>query len=278
MAEILRKRAREKHPGEVKEEEVLVKKTEEEKELTALGAAKVELEERAIKVSEKEWTPKTDLGRDVLNGKITNIDQILSDSRTILEPEIVDRLVPNLDSALLNIGQSKGKFGGGKRSIWRQTQKKTKEGNKPKFGACVVVGNHDGYVGIGYGKAKETMPARGKAVKNAKINLISVKRGCGSWACGCKQHHTIPFSVLGKCGSVRVLLKPAPKGTGLVSESEIKKILELAGVKDVYSKAFGQARTKINLAKACFDALKKLSKTKVQERYIEELGIKQGQI
>ena len=183
-----------------------------------------------------------------------------------------------METVLLNIGQSKGKFGGGKRSIWRQTQKKTKEGNKPKFAAYVVIGNRNGYIGIGYGKSKETMPAREKAVKNSKLNLISIRRGCGSWACGCKEPHAIPFAVEGRCGSVRVLLKPAPKGTGLIAESEVKKMLELAGVKDVYSKVHGQARTKINLVKACFEALKQLSRTKIKPEVRDQLGIKEGLI
>ncbi len=291
MPEIERKRAREKHPGsEIELKEEPISKAPEEVTEAIVPVAEVEVEEikeeeavvedisRGIVVSKTEWKPKTEFGRLVQADKITNIDQILSSSKPILEPEIVDKLLPNMETVLLNIGQSKGKFGGGKRSIWRQTQKKTMEGNKPKFATFVVIGNRNGYVGVGYGKSKETMPAREKAVKNSKLNLISIKRGCGSWACGCKETHTIPFEVEGRCGSVRVLLKPAPKGTGLISESEIKKILELAGIKDIYSKAYGQARTKINLVKACFEALKKLSTTKVKQEFVEKLGIKEGQI
>ena len=157
------------------------------------------------------WTPRTELGKKVKAGEITNIDEILDKGLRILEPEIVDALLPDLESDLLAIGQSKGKFGGGKKSIWRQTQKKSKEGNKPSFTTMAVVGNRDGYVGLGTGKAKETMPAREKATRRAKLNIIKIKRGCGSWECGCGEQHSIPFAAKGKCGSVEFFLKPSPK-------------------------------------------------------------------
>src|SRR3989344_938043 len=136
-------------------------------------------------IEESSWKPKTELGRKVKSQEIISVEQLLQQDKKLLEAEIIDILVKDIQSDLLNVGQSKGKFGGGKRSIWRQTQKKTCEGNKPKFAALAVVGNRDGYVGIGHGKAKETMPAREKAVRNAKLDIISIKRGCGSWSCYC---------------------------------------------------------------------------------------------
>lgn len=226
----------------------------------------------------ESWQPRTELGKKVKSGEIKNIDEILDKGLKILEPEIVDILVPDLQSDLLAIGQSKGKFGGGKRSIWRQTQKKTKEGNKPKFAALSVVGNKNGYIGIGYGKSKETVPAREKAIKQAKLNLIKIRRGCGSWECSCGQPHSIPFKLYGKTGSIEIKLMPAPKGTGISTEKEIKKILELAGVKDIYSKTKGQTRTKLNFIFACFNALKQLTKTKVKHDSIKKLGIIEGKI
>lgn len=207
------------------------------------------------------WKPKTELGRKVKAGEIKDIDEILVTGLRVLEPEIVDILIPNLESELILVGQSKGKFGGGKRSIWKQTQKKTKEGNKPKFATLIVVGNKDGYLGLGYGKSKETMPAREKALRKAKLSIIKVIRGCGSWACADKEPHSIPFKVEGKEGSVRIILLPAPKGTNLKIEKECQKLLRLAGIKDIYSKSFG-TKTKLNLVKACFNALKNLSKIK----------------
>jgi len=202
------------------------------------------------------WEPKTKLGRDVKNGKITDIDEILESKKKILEEQIVDKLL-NLKTDLILIGQAKGKFGGGKRRAWRQTQKKTQEGNVPTFSTMAVVGDGNGHVGIGDGKAKETLPARDKAIRKAKLNIIKIVRACSSFDCACNEQHTVPFKVTGKSGSVRVILIPAPQGTGLVVAGELKKILRLAGIKDVYSKSFGRVRTTFNLVKACFDALNK---------------------
>lgn len=254
--------------------EPMKKKTEEIEESSLVSVEEKiktiepeELEERRIRLTPQEreeketekrieeWKPKTELGRLVKEKKIKDIDQILIDNK-ILESEIIDSLL-KLKSDLLAIGQSKGKFGGGKRRAWRQTQKKTAEGNVPTFACMVVVGNEAGYVGLGYGKAKETLPARAKALRDAKLNLIKVERGCGSFDCLCKEKHSIPFKVEGKCGSSKIRLWPAPQGTGLVIGDECKKILRLAGIKDVYSKTFGQTRTTFNVAKACLEALKK---------------------
>ncbi|MBI2106330.1 30S ribosomal protein S5 [Candidatus Woesearchaeota archaeon] len=221
------------------------------------------------------WKPKTEIGRKVKSGEIKSMEEIFNSGKKILESKIVDALISNLESEFIDVGQSKGKFGGGKRSIWRQTQKKTKEGNKPKFTTLIVVGNRDGYVGLGRGKAKETMPAREKALHQAKLNLIQIVRGCGSWA-GVPDTNSIPFAVEGKCGSVKLRLMPAPKGTGLCVENQCKKMLALAGIKDIYSKTFGQTKIKINLMEACFDALKNLSLVKVKQEHLEKLGYKEG--
>ena len=159
----------------------------------------------------EKWKPKTAFGTKVKNREIINIDEILDQGHRIMEAEIVDTLVPNLTIDLLEVGQSKGKFGGGKGSIWKQTQKKTAEGNRITFSAFAVVGNKNGYVGVGYGRAKETVPAREKAIRNAKLNLMKIRRGCGSWACGCKTSHSIPFKIEGSAGSVMMRIMPAPR-------------------------------------------------------------------
>ncbi len=205
----------------------------------------------------ERWVPKTNLGKLVKEKKIKNIDEALK--YRILEPEIVDSLL-KLKTDILNIGQSKGKFGGGKRRAWRQTQRKTSEGNVPTFSCFSVVGNSDSYIGVGYGRAKETLPAREKATRKAKLALFKIRRACGSFDCNCNEEHTVPFIVKGKCGSCRVKLLPAPQGTGLVIGDECKKILKLAGIKDVYSVSDGQKRTTINLARACIDALNKTNR------------------
>ncbi len=223
------------------------------------------------------WQPRTALGRSVKEGKITDIDSILDRNIPILEPEIIEMLLPNCESDLLLIGQAKGKFGGGQRRVFRQTQKKTAEGNKPNFATCAVIGNKNGYVGVGYGKSKETVPARDKASRRAKLNIKRIRRGCGSWECGCKEPHSLPYAVEGKCGSIRLRLIPAPKGKGLVAQREVQKILRLAGIQDVWSKVFGNARKTLNVAYACVDALNKLVEMKVQEEVKEKLGFCEGE-
>lgn len=207
------------------------------------------------------WAPKTQLGRDVKDGTIGSIDEVLASGKKILEPELVDKLL-SLESDLLLIGQAKGKFGGGKRRAWRQTQKKTKEGNVVTFSSMAVVGDKQGHVGVGLGRAKETLPCREKALRQAKLNVIKVIRGCGHFDCSCDQPHSLPFTVEGKCGSVRIKLLPAPQGTGLVVGNELKRILRLAGIADAYGVSSGQVRTTINAGKACIDALKKTTRMK----------------
>jgi len=205
------------------------------------------------------WTPKTKLGLDVKEGRVKNLDDILDKGKKILEEQIVDTLT-NVQSDLVAIGQSKGKFGGGKRRAWRQTQRKTEEGNVMTFSAMAVVGDEKGHLGIGTGKAKETLPARDKAIRKAKLNIFKVVRSCASFDCNCSEKHTIPFEVWGKSGSVQIKLMPAPQGTGLVVADNIKALLRLAGIKDVYSKTFGKQRTTFNLVKACAQALKQTNK------------------
>ena len=206
----------------------------------------------------ESWNPRTSMGKRVKNGEIKDIDEILDNGMKILEAQTVDILLPNLESDLLTVGQSKGKFGGGKRTIWRQVQKKTNEGNKPSFATLSIVGNRNGYIGMGYGKAKETVPAREKALRNAKLNIIKIRRGCGSWECNCREPHSLPYTIYGKSGSV--------------------KIYSLAGFKDVYSKSFGKTVTKLNLFYALWNSLIDLSKKKVKEQDIKTLGLVEGRV
>ncbi len=224
----------------------------------------------------ESWKPKTDMGMKVKTGEITSITQLLRLGKKVLEAEIVDVLMPGLKSDFLFIGQAKGKFGGGQRRIFRQTQKKTREGNKPKFATMVVVGDEDGHVGLGYGKAKETVPAKEKSLRNAKRNIFEIARGCGSWECLCGENHTVPFTVEGRCGSVRIKLIPAPKGKGLCVEKEVAKILKIAGISDVWSNTLGQTKNKINLIKACEKALKKLTTTRVLPEFGERVSFRTG--
>jgi small subunit ribosomal protein S5 len=224
------------------------------------------------------WTPKTRLGQRVKSGEITTIVQALRSGERIMEAQIVDILMPNVESDMLWIGQSRGKFGGGQRRLFKQTQKKTPEGNKPSFGTLAVIGNRDGVVGIGYGKSKDTVPARVKALRNAKLNVFMIRRGSGSWESNTTEPHSIPFTVEGKCGSIRIKLMPAPKGNGLVIEPNCATVLALAGVKDIWSKASGQTRRTRNLVFALIDALKKLAVYKTTPKGVEATGMIEGPV
>ncbi len=251
---------KQKKESEESEEEKIIEKLVGKE---AIKKSEAELEEERMRSEEKRrideqlarWVPRTKLGKLVKEKKIVDVDEMLEKYK-VLEAEIPESLL-ELRSELLMIGQAKGKFGGGKRRAWRQTQKKTAEGNVPTFACMAVVGDMNGHVGLGYGKAKETLPGRTKALRDAKLKIFKIKRGCGSFDCSCGEMHSLPFKVEGKCGSVRIILTPAPQGTGLAVGDEVKKILRLAGIKDIYGKTFGQTRSTINLAKACIIALKR---------------------
>lgn len=262
---------------------MVVAKKKDKIESPTLVTEPVEVKEKLEGIEEVQetgtaWLPMTELGKRVQKGEITDIDDLFNQSFRILEARIVDKLLPDIQEELLLVGQAKGKFGGGQRRIFKQTQKKTAEGNKPKFMTCAVVGNKNGYVGVGIGKSKETVPSRDKAKRNARINLIRIRRGCGSWECNCHQPHSIPFAVEGKCGSSVIQLIPAPKGKGLCVEKESAKVLILAGIKDVWSKTSGQTSTKLNLVQATIGALKKLSEIKIKPDDIQKLGIIEGKL
>lgn len=188
------------------------------------------------------WQPRTLTGKLVKDGRIRSLDDIFRLNLPIKEPEIIDYFLPDLKHEVVNINI---------------VQRQTDAGEVSQFQVLVVVGNEDGYVGIGIGKAKQVSMAIEKAIKKAKLNLIPVRRGCGSWHCSCVEPHSVPFKVEGKAGSVRVRLIPAPKGVGLVAGDAAKVVLKLAGIRDVWTQTFGDTRTTINFVKATFEALKR---------------------
>jgi small subunit ribosomal protein S5 len=190
----------------------------------------------------ESWAPRTKLGRMILEGQISSIEELFMEGHRIREPEIVDVLLPDLQEEVINIGL---------------VQKQTDAGEKSQFRAIVVVGNRDGYVGLGSGKARQVRSAIEKAAVDARLNIIPVRRGCGSWECGCGKHHSLPFQVQGSCGGVEVVLIPGPRGLGVVASEAAKVILGLAGVKDTWTRSFGSTRTVPSFACAVFDALKK---------------------
>ncbi len=258
MQEIVEKREK-KADDEITKEAIENFKKEETRNTSPVRISREERFAREAQEKLDNWVPITQLGKDVRTGKIKNIDEVFKLGIQIMEPQIVDLLIPNLQQDVLFIGQSKGKFGGGKRRAFRQTQKVNKEGTSLTFGVMAVVGDGKGHVGLGYGRAGETLPAKEKAIRKAKLNLTKIPRGCASYDCSCSEPHSIPIATEGKCSSVRVKLIPAPQGTGLVVGNELKKILKAVGIKDVYSKTSGKVGTTFNTAKACMEALNKLN-------------------
>ncbi len=196
-----------------------------------------------MKNNADEWIPKTRLGRMVKNGEITSMSQALKSGFPIKEPEIANVLL-DLEDEVLDVNM---------------VQRMTDSGRRIKFCIMVVVGNKDGFVGLGEAKGKEVGAGIRKAIENGKLNIIQVKRGCGSWECGCGAPHSFPFKVDGKSGSVRVTFKPAPRGIGLAVGDVAKTILEMAGIKDAWTFTRGRTRTTMNYARASFNALKILS-------------------
>ena len=208
--------------------------------------------------NKEEFIPKTQLGHMVKEGKITDIDEIFDKGLPIMELGIIDTLLPDLEEEVMDVNL---------------VQRMHKSGRKVNFRVIVAVGNKNGYIGLGQGKAKEVGPAIRKAVDNAKFNIIKVRRGCGDWGCVCGREHTVPFKVEGKKGSVRVTLIPAPGGVGLAIGNVGKTILGLAGIDDVWSQTMGQTQTTINFANAVFDALKQLSRIKARKSDLKSLGV-----
>ncbi len=128
-----------------------------------------------------------------------------------------------------------------------RNSKATKGGRNMSFSALVIVGNRDGKVGYGFGKANEVADAIRKASEVAKKNVIEVSL----------HGVTLPHEVNVKYKGAKVLIKPASSGTGLIAGGGVRAVLELAGVKDVLAKSLGSANS-INMVKATFAALKSL--------------------
>lgn len=209
------------------------------------------------------WDPTTRLGNLVKAGKITNMHDALNAGLPLREVEIVDILLPELEDEVLDVNM---------------VQRMTDSGRRVRFAITTVVGNNDGYVGVGVAKGKEVGPAIRKAIDHAKVNILELRRGCGSWDCGCKEPHSFPFQIKGKCSSVEIILKPAPRGVSLAVSDVPRKILKLAGIKDCWAITSGQTRTTLNYSKAVFDALKQLNRTKVTKTQMDEFKIAEGQI
>ncbi|MFA5108437.1 MAG: 30S ribosomal protein S5 [Candidatus Micrarchaeia archaeon] len=204
------------------------------------------------------WSPKSSIGVKVKAREISSIEEIYDLGKPILEAEIVDFLLPNLSSETLEI---------------KSTQRMTDCGRKMQFRAIVLVGDKNGHFGIGAGKSEEVRPAIENASKNARRNIICVPRGNGSWEDKSKSPHSIPIQVIGKNGSVEVVIKPAPRGVGLAANPIVRKVLSYAGIKNAWSFSRGRTRNIYNMSMAVANALSSLNSMKYNGDW-SEMGSK----
>ena len=209
----------------------------------------------------RNWTPRTRLGRMVMNGEILTYEEALATGFPIREAEIVDALLPDMEDDVLSVNM---------------IQRMTDSGRRVRFNVLCAVGNGDGYVGLSICKGKEVASTIQKAITQAKLNLVPVFRGNGSWESAEGPGNSIPFKATGRSGSTRVTLLPAPSGKGLVIGDYGRRVLKLAGVEDVWSRSSGQTRSTINFAKATFNALEVLGRAKVNDQVMEKLHITIG--
>jgi small subunit ribosomal protein S2e len=180
------------------------------------------------------------LGRLVKAGKINSIEEIFLHSLPIKEAQIVDYFIKNLKDEVMKI---------------MPVQKQSAAGQRTRFKAFIAIGDSNGHIGLGVKCSSEVANAIKSAIVLAKLSIVPVRRGY--WGNNAGAPHTVPNKLTGHCGSVRVRFIPAPRGTGLVAAPATKKMLTLAGVKDVYTSTRGHSRTMGNFIKASYFALAK---------------------
>jgi len=188
-----------------------------------------------------DWVPVTKLGRLVKNKKIKTLEDIYMFSLAVKEYQIVEEFLgTQLVDEVMKISP---------------VQKQTKAGQRTRFKAFVVVGDSNGHLGLGVKCSKEVTLAIRGAIIAAKLAVIPVRRGY--WGAQFGAPHTVPCKVSGSCGSVRMRLIPAPRGTGIVAAKAPKKVLSMAGITDCYTRATGHRKTMGNFIKSTYYAIAK---------------------
>jgi len=186
-----------------------------------------------------QWQPVTKLGRLVKDKRIRRLEEIYLYSLPIKEYQIIDYFLEGkLKDEVMKI---------------MPVQKQTRAGQRTRFKAFVIVGDQEGHCGLGVKCSKEVATAIRGAIILAKLSVVPIRRGY--WGNKIGAPHTIPTKVTGKCGSIRVRLVPAPKGTGIVAARTPKKVLQFAGIEDVFTSSQGSTKTLGNFVKATFSAL-----------------------
>ena len=129
----------------------------------------------------------------------------------------------------------------------KRISKTVKGGRRMRFSALVVIGDGKGTVGFGLGKANEVPDAIRKALDDAKKNTYRVPM---------VKPDTLPHEIMGQYGAAKIFLKPAPEGTGIIAGGPVRAVLELAGIKNIYSKVYG-SRISVNVIRATIDGIKR---------------------